>query len=248
MAGIGKKKRYPGWKNLPMCVRDLRKKIRPSGCVLSKREEGGIERLSVEVLDGEPPLESLIARQENGSSSERDFTLDTFGFQKTLFHPRMEPGSERPVLLVEDDENDVFFLRFAWEEGGISNPLIACPDGADAIDYFSATGRYQNRSAYPLPCLVLTDLKMPRVDGFGLQKWLQAHSEFANIPRIALSSSNEDSDRERVLSLGASQYLLKPLTVAERGDLVRLLATRWLGKTPPAHQAKQPRQSVELRR
>jgi CheY-like chemotaxis protein len=144
--------------------------------------------------------------------------------------------SPPPVLLVEDDENDVFFLRLAWEEERITNPLIACTDGADAIDYFCGGGRFERWPEHMLPCLLLTDLKMPKIDGFGLLKWLKEHAEFGDFPKIALSSSNEEQDRDRVFALGASEYLIKPLTVAERGDLVRLLATRWLRDAHATHE------------
>src|SRR5215471_10234152 len=70
------------------------------------------------------------------------------------------------ILLVEDSENDLILMRYALEKAGVSNPVVEVRDGEAAIEYLSGNGAYADREQHPLPCLIITDLKMPRVDGF----------------------------------------------------------------------------------
>ena len=83
------------------------------------------------------------------------------------------------------------------------------------------------------PVLLILDLSLPKVDGFELLKWLRGNRQFANLPTIILSSSGEAEDRERALALGASEYLVKPLTVPERGEMLRKFARVWLKQATP---------------
>ena len=72
----------------------------------------------------------------------------------------------KTILLVEDEENDVFFLKHAFKEVGILNPLQVAQDGKEAMDYLSGSGEYVDRQRFPLPCLTLLDLKLPQALGF----------------------------------------------------------------------------------
>src|SRR5437773_10748584 len=101
------------------------------------------------------------------------------------------------IVLVEDSENDIILMRHAFRKVGMANPVIELPDGEEAIHYFSGTGEYGDRQRYPLPCLIITDLKMPRMDGFGLLEWLQTRQEFLRVPKLVLTNSGLDSDRKR---------------------------------------------------
>jgi len=95
-----------------------------------------------------------------------------------------------PVILVaEDDENDVFFLRRAFLKAGLANPLVAACDGQAAVDYLEGTGVYADRKSYPLPGLLLLDLKMPRKSGLEVLTWLRERPELSQIPVVVLSSS-----------------------------------------------------------
>jgi CheY-like chemotaxis protein len=72
------------------------------------------------------------------------------------------------ILLVEDSESDLYLMQYALRKADVSNPVFSVRDGQEAIEYSSGQGRYADRAQYPLPCIIITDLKMPRVDGLGL--------------------------------------------------------------------------------
>src|SRR4051794_35122445 len=95
--------------------------------------------------------------------------------------PRLQTDASRPsVLLVEDDSNDVFFTQLAWEQAGVSNPLHVCENGEAAV----ARLNRPECAGIAIPCAILTDLKMPRMDGFALLAWLQGQPRLAELPRI----------------------------------------------------------------
>src|SRR5947207_9652434 len=106
------------------------------------------------------------------------------------------------ILVADDDENDIFFLRRAIARAGLSNPLFITNDGQEAIDYLEGRPPFDNRVLYPLPVLFLLDLKMPRVNGFDVLLWLATRPVLKEIPVVVLSSSCHEigraSCRERV--------------------------------------------------
>jgi CheY-like chemotaxis protein len=132
------------------------------------------------------------------------------------------------VLLVEDDENDVFFMERAFREAGIVTPLYVASDGREAIDYLSGKGKYTDRAKWPLPCLVLLDLKLPYVLGLDVLKWLRSHPEFKSIVVVVLTSSKQDSDIERAYALGANSYLVKPPDVQQLVGMVKKIKEYWM--------------------
>lgn len=119
-------------------------------------------------------------------------------------------NSQSIFLLVEDNEDDVFFMERAFQQAGIHNPVHVVRNGEEAIDYLSGQNGFSDRLVHPLPDLIFLDLKMPGVNGFEVLKWMRAQS--LNIPVAILTSSPEDIDRERTRDLGAECYLLKPPT------------------------------------
>ena len=132
------------------------------------------------------------------------------------------------VLLVEDDENDVFFMERAFRDAGIVTPLNVATDGRQAIEYFSGIGKYSDRARWPLPCLVLLDLKLPYVLGLDVLKWLRAQPEFKSIVVVVLTSSKQDSDIERAYALGANSYLVKPPDVQQLVAMVKKIKEYWM--------------------
>lgn len=78
-----------------------------------------------------------------------------------------------PILYADDDENDVFFLKRAFADAGITNVIEAVADGQQAIDYLAGQGRYSDRARYPLPCLVMLDIQLPRKSGMEVLRWLR---------------------------------------------------------------------------
>lgn len=128
-----------------------------------------------------------------------------------------------PVLYAEDDENDALLLKLAFERAGVPNPVRVVLDGAEAIEYLRG-----NPEQCPAPCLLLTDLKMPRMNGFELLEWLRTHPQGKGLPAVVLSSSGEDKDLQRALALGARDYCTKPPSLTGLVELVKKLQSSWM--------------------
>jgi len=125
-----------------------------------------------------------------------------------------------PILLAEDDENDIFLMGRAFGQAGIPNPLKVVHNGQEAIDYLGGSGAYADRNRYPLPGLLLLDLKMPWMDGFDVLKWIRARADFNDLPVVVLTSSKLQADVDQSRQLGVYDYRVKPHSFE---DLVRLL-------------------------
>jgi CheY-like chemotaxis protein len=133
-----------------------------------------------------------------------------------------------PILLVEDDENDVFFLRHAFEIAGITTPLQVSGDGQQAIDYLSGSGSYADRETYPLPCLVLLDLKLPIRMGHDVLRWIRNQPQLETLLVIVLTSSADPRDIDECYRLGARSFLVKPLSVDRRLEMAKAIKAYWL--------------------
>jgi CheY-like chemotaxis protein len=139
-----------------------------------------------------------------------------------------EKANNAPILLAEDQENDVYFMQRAFVQAGLPNPLIPVENGKDAIAYLSGTGVYVDRDRFPMPCLILTDLKMPMVNGFDLLAWLKQQPHLRHIPAIVLTSSDQPEDNRRALELGAAAYWVKPAKVNLLTHLVTEMRNTWI--------------------
>src|SRR4051812_17585574 len=106
------------------------------------------------------------------------------------------------ILIGEDNEDDVFILQRALQKAGISNPTHICADGEEVISYLKAEGRYADRQKYDFPRMLLLDLKMPRLTGFDVLRWLGGHPDCAVIPTMVLTSSREPRDIQEAYRLG----------------------------------------------
>ena len=146
----------------------------------------------------------------------------------------MESPTPALVLVAEDDENDIFLLRHAFQQARLSYPIIDVPNGEEAIDYLSGCVPYAGREHHPLPALLLLDLKMPLLNGFDVLSWLQGRPEFRDMPAVVLSSSAFDSDIKRARELGARDYLVKPQSSDDLVKLVQELSLHWLSRGIPA--------------
>lgn len=150
---------------------------------------------------------------------------------------------------MDDSSDDLFLIKRAFRQAGVHSPVKEVYDGKQAIDYLEGTGSFADRELYPLPCMIITDIKMPQVDGFMLLRWLREQPAFARVPRIVLSSSGEDTDRSRARELGACVYLVKPCGVQELVEIVRDLNANWIKKhcptaDPASAQPKKQEQQV----
>jgi CheY-like chemotaxis protein len=125
------------------------------------------------------------------------------------------------ILLAEDNSDDVLILRRVLKKARVAETLTVVNDGQQAIDYLAGHGPYQDRQAYPLPCLILLDLKMPRKSGFDVLEWLSQNEVLSAIPAVVLSSSGEARDIDRAIRLGAKAYLCKPPDQEKLSELVK---------------------------
>jgi CheY-like chemotaxis protein len=132
------------------------------------------------------------------------------------------------LLLVEDEANDIFFMKHAFEEVGILHPLQVMKNGREAINYLGGKGEYADRERFPLPCLVLLDLKLPWVMGLEVLKWVREQPELKTLIVIILSSSKLVPDIECAYQLGANAYLVKPSTPPELRELAIGIKQFWL--------------------
>src|SRR3977135_3657711 len=115
----------------------------------------------------------------------------------------------KTILQVEDDPNDVFFLQHAMKKAGVANPIQVASDGQEAIHYLQGAGKFADREQFPLPCLVLLDLKLPHVMGLEVLKWIREQSGMALVV-VLLSASGDDADFASAYLLGAIAFLVKP--------------------------------------
>src|ERR1051326_6096248 len=112
--------------------------------------------------------------------------------------------TNRTLMLVEDNEDDVFLMRRALKGAKVANRLYVAEDGQEAVDYLGGAGKYRDREQYPLPAVVFLDLKLPLVSGHDVLAWIRRHPELDSVVVIVLTSSNEPSDLNRCYSLGAN--------------------------------------------
>ncbi len=134
----------------------------------------------------------------------------------------------KTVLLVEDNQDDIFLLKMACQRTGIPHILRVVTDGTMAIDYLSGKGEYADRTVNPLPNVVFLDLKMPRCDGHEVLKWIRSHPGLKNMPVVMLTVSTQQPDVERAYELGVTSYLQKVPSLAEFGQGVRVILKYWL--------------------
>jgi CheY-like chemotaxis protein len=137
-----------------------------------------------------------------------------------------------PVLIAEDEESDAVILRFAFQRAGLAHQLFVVRDGQAAIDYLVGSAPYDDRQEYPLPKLLLLDLKMPRMNGFDVLAWLTLQPQFHDLPAVVLSSSAAQADVAKARQMGAREYFVKPHGLTELVGIVEALHNRWLNLPP----------------
>ena len=139
--------------------------------------------------------------------------------------------NRHPVLLVDDDENDVLFLQNAWKKAAIPNALSVVTDGQRAIDYLEGLRKAHSHPAQAaqVPCLVLLDLNLPFVTGFGVLQWIRRRPEYQALVVVILTASSAETDVRRAYLLGANSYIVKPSNPEKLRELTGLLAGYWLG-------------------
>jgi CheY-like chemotaxis protein len=136
--------------------------------------------------------------------------------------------TNRAILLVEDNEDDVFLMKRALQGARVVNPLHVVEDGQEALDYLSGNGKFADRESHPLPAVVFLDLKLPYISGHDVLAWIRREKQLESLVVIVLTSSNEASDLSRCYALGANSYLVKPPTPDQLEDLAKAFKWYWL--------------------
>ncbi len=131
------------------------------------------------------------------------------------------------LLVVEDRDADICLLQRAFQKAGVHIAVHYVKDGQEALDYLQGSHQYADRKTFPMPMMVLLDLKMPRLDGFEVLAWLKAHPLVGNLIIIILSASENTRDINRAYSLGANSYLQKPSSPGELPGILRSLEHYW---------------------
>jgi CheY-like chemotaxis protein len=132
------------------------------------------------------------------------------------------------ILLVEDNPTDVLLIQRAFRKANLSVPLQVVGDGEVAVQYLSGQEPYGDRRSYPLPVLILLDLKLPRKSGTEVLAWLQEQPVLKRLPVVVLTSSKEYADINNVYDLGANAYMVKPVAFDNLVDIVKTLNMHWL--------------------
>lgn len=136
--------------------------------------------------------------------------------------------ADLPILLVEDDPNDVLLLQRAFRKANLANPVHVIADGDQAVAYLAGEGAYADRARHPLPVLVLLDLKLPRRSGHEVLEWVRAQPGLRRLRVVVLTSSERTADVDRAFDLGANAYLVKPVDLERLVEMVRTIDAFWL--------------------
>jgi CheY-like chemotaxis protein len=131
------------------------------------------------------------------------------------------------ILLVEDDANDVLLIQRAFNKAGLQSNLKTVRDGEQAIHYLAGEGVYADREKYPMPFLVLLDLKMPSVNGFEVLEWVRQQPAMKRLLIVVLTSSNLQADVDHAYELGANSYLVKPVEFDEMVHMIQRFEIYW---------------------
>jgi len=132
------------------------------------------------------------------------------------------------ILVAEADPTAALFLQRAFSKTGVQVALHFVRNGQEAVDYLWGEAQFADRTAHPLPDLLLLDLKMPRLNGFEVLGWLRQRPVLKRLPVVIFSSSGEAKDIDRAYDLGANSYLVKPHAAEELLSLVERFKNYWL--------------------
>jgi CheY-like chemotaxis protein len=163
-------------------------------------------------------LASLLSGGENRNNKP------SLGWTTTPIMTRIATmANDRPTLLVvEDNDDDIFFIERIFRQLEARCDLKFVHDGLEALEYLAGKGNYADRSKFPLPTIILMDLKMPRMNGFEVLEWMQKQPEIKLIPTIVVTSSTLQEDVTRAYRLGANAVMNKPV---DKDSLLQMLKT-----------------------
>jgi CheY-like chemotaxis protein len=139
----------------------------------------------------------------------------------------MRAAHQLKILVVEDSPQDAFLFKSAMGRAHIQASLQIVEDGVEAVRYLRREGKYHDLRTNPFPNFIISDVKMPQMDGFQFLRWVRSHAEVSQLPVILFSSAGNEEDAERAYRLGANAYLVKPFSLEELTDLLRVTCDFW---------------------
>lgn len=140
----------------------------------------------------------------------------------------MNQNLNHTLLHVEDDPNDVLLLQRAFRKAGIAINIQSVSDGDKAVAYLSGTDGFGERDKFPLPTLVMLDLKMPRKSGLETLQWIRGEAKLRRLVVVVFTSSRHDEDVNRAYDLGANSYLVKPVGFDQLVEVAKMIHQYWL--------------------
>lgn len=147
------------------------------------------------------------------------------------------------ILIAEDSEEDVYFIRRAFERSGLVNPVFVVNDGEEAIAYLKGEGKFANRAEYPLPSLLLLDLKMPNRNGFEVLEWVRSDPHLKSLRVVVLTNSGMTTDINRAYRLGANSFMVKPVDKDQFFAITDAIRGYWLWMSEVPELERPARQS-----
>lgn len=142
--------------------------------------------------------------------------------------------SNPTILLIEDDPNDARLVQRAFAKASDDLRVIRLQHGDEAVDYLRGVAPYENRAAYPMPAVVLLDIKLPRRSGIEVLQWIRSRTDdIRRLPVIMLTSSTQPADINRAYDFGVNSYLSKPESTEQLNEMVRIFRAYWFSMNLP---------------
>jgi CheY-like chemotaxis protein len=139
----------------------------------------------------------------------------------------MNVVDHRPILIVEDSDEDFAATLWAFEKVSVEIPIVRCKDGEEAIDYLEKRGKYAAGTVTRVPAIILLDLNLPRTNGHQVLKYIKTSGHLRLLPVIVVTSSKSREDVQSCYQNGSNSYVVKPMGIAKLRELVHGLAEYW---------------------
>jgi CheY-like chemotaxis protein len=152
---------------------------------------------------------------------------------------------ERSVILVAEDEDDyVLLLKRAFSQANFENVVYFVSTGPEVISYFKGEGKFAHREEYPLPDLLLLDLKLPGYNGFEVLAWVRSHPGLTALRIVVLTSSDRIKDVNDAYRLGANSFLMKPYDFEDLVEFAKLIKEFWLRRSECPETSRETKPSL----
>ncbi|HEY0456126.1 MAG TPA: response regulator [Verrucomicrobiae bacterium] len=148
------------------------------------------------------------------------------------------------ILLAEDEDNDVFFIKRAFQKALVTNPIHRVRDGEEAQCYLAGKGPFSDREKFPLPLMLLLDLKMPKISGLEVISWIRQQPGLKGLVVAVLTFAKETSEVEKAMAAGANGALVKPVDL--HGLLEMMSQVRLCWEIKPCGSLIPENDSLEL--